>query len=158
MRVEPVWAYRHLWLAAQQVMLDNSPTNCKKSINCCGIGFACWRRNVVRCYHQLMIEWLADVLKGSQSTVGRDTAAEANPGIPEGRYSNPADNQNRQCWCCLRIHTEKTVHKFPSRIPAHQCRPCTWAHSLDALCQCATKVALGELLICLSFGKATSWR
>ena len=132
----------------------------KKSLNCCGFGFICWRGSVVRCYHQLMIEWLADVLKGSQSTVGTVTAAEANPGIPEGRYSNPADNQNRSFWCCLRIHMEKLVQTFPSRNRA------IGAHHFDGL-QHTVRMhglwvhfmgALGELLIRLSIGKAGSWR
>lgn len=77
-----------------------------------------------------MIEWRADVLKGSQSTVGTVRAAEANPGIPEGRYSNPADNQNHPFWCRLRVHTEKLVQTFPGRNVAISvdCFSAEWVH------------------------------
>lgn len=114
MRAEPVWAYRQLWLDVQQVMLDSSSTNLKK------IHKLLWRwlcflmGNVVHDYHQLMIEWRVDVLKGSQSTVGRVRVTEAYPRIPEGRYSNPADDQNCPFWCRLHTRTEKLVQIFPN--------------------------------------------
>lgn len=53
----------------------------------------------VHCQNQLMIDWMVDVLK--KSTVGRVGAIKANPGLPEGRYSNPSDNQNRPLCCSM---------------------------------------------------------
>lgn len=143
MRAEPVWAYRHLWLVAQQVILDNSSTNCNKIHK---FGFVCWCGNRVRGYHQLTIDWRSDVLKGSQSTVGTVAAVEANPGIPEGRYSNPADDQNRPFWCCLHVHTEKLLQTFPSR---------NTAISVD--CVCVDSAHTPTLCGCTEFGVHLMW-
>lgn len=75
--------------------------------------------------------------------VGTVGAAEANPGIPEGRYSNPADNQKLPI-----LATYTDPHGKAAANISRDKTDRFSAGTMHLVCS-----SFGELLICTSFGE-----